>query len=221
MFNRWVSAKAVITMFITASLALAVGCGRQDQNPFAPDGAATVTKAPVRAAKKGGQKHQTVDSTEEGIASTSSTLYVQSDQGMFAPRQGGVLRVTMPVYGDAQTIRLKKAVFEVLDGSLDQRAEITMTAYSGYTLDDVWVAFDPSGLTFNPPARLTLVLQGPVTEDDVRQAYHLYGDGSNVESMATEVSSTGKAFLTVSFKVPGFSRYTLGGGQDQYAPEAW
>ena len=201
------SPTAKVALLAVTALLLS-GCADGLQSPMSSDHPA----APL--AKPGGQKHRTVDATAEGIASTSDQLYVQSDHGLFSTRQGGTLKVAMPEYGDETIVRLKKALFEVETGSLDRKVKIRMTCYSGTTLGDVWVAFDPSGLAFQPPARLTLHLRGPVTAEDVEEARHIYGSGEYVESISTEISETGEAFLKIVFEVPGFSEYSLGGDDD-------
>ena len=59
-----------------------------------------------------------------------------------------------------------------------------------------------------------------MTAEEVKEAYHIHGDGSNVESITTETDDYGRTFTNVVVRVPGFSRYSLGGGSS-YAPEAW
>ena len=203
------------TLLAVAALALLLGCSDGVQSPMSSD------QPPAALAKPGGQKHRTVDASTTGVSSTTDQLYTQSDHGLFSDHQGGTLKVTMPVYGDETTVRVKHVLFEVEPGSLTRKVKIRMTCYSGYTLEDVWVAFDPAGVTFAPPARLTLHLWGPVTAEDVQEVRHIYGSGSNVESITTEVSTNGEAFLKIVFDVPGFSEYSLGGDDDDlYADEA-
>ena len=181
-----------------AFAALLVACGGPDHGVLGPDGAAidaTGAKARVAAAKPVGQ--------DDAMA--------LSDQGLFSDDQGGTLKVFFPEYGDDIEVQLRKVIFDVDEGSLSESAMIKMTAHTGNTLDDIWVAFEPSGLTFSPSAHLELWLRGSVTADDVQQVYHLYGDGSNVESIDTVVETNGVAFLVVSFNVSSFSEYSLGG----------
>ena len=209
--SRQKTLRTCLMMLAAAFLVFACG-NRGPLSPESKTGGQENASSRTYAAKPGGQKHVTTTSEEAGVTSMSETLYVQSDHGNFSSHQGGSLRVTMPNYGDASTVRVKKVLFDVLPGSMEQnKARITMTVYSGQTLGDVWVSFDPSGLTFKPGAKLKLYLQGPVTEQDVRNAYHIYGNGSNVEQIATEITSSGEAYLIVEFDVPGFSQYSLGG----------
>jgi hypothetical protein len=97
-----------------------------------------------------------------------------------------------------------------------------MTVTSGTTLDDIRIEFDPSGLVFDPPALLELRLRGPVTEDEVRQAQHIYGDDpANIEAIETETYANGQTYLTVCISVPGFSEYSIGGDDEAGDDECW
>jgi hypothetical protein len=121
-------------------------------------------------------------------------------------------------YGTENDVRVKDVKFYVEANSVVGGGEhqITMGVHSGTTLDDVNIEFSPSGLAFSPAGTLTIALVGPVTAADVQQATHIYGDGSQVESITTVTDRKGNSFLKVVVKVPGFSRYSLGGGDDMY-----
>ena len=94
---------------------------------------------------------------------------------------------------------------------------ISMTVFSGSTLEDVVVAFRPSGLTFNPPATLELCLSGNLSREDanaveaaLRTVDHV--SGGQVEKIQTKGKKDGRAGWKVTVKIPGFSLYSWGSG---------
>lgn len=89
-----------------------------------------------------------------------------------------------------------------------------MQVTSGHTLNDIVVAFSPEGLTFDPPATLTLVLRGEVDPGAI-QVYHLHGGA--VEKASADVEY-GEKTSTVIVKIFSFSRYSLPGTDNP--PEA-
>jgi hypothetical protein len=73
----------------------------------------------------------------------------------------------------------------------------------------VAVAFTPSGLAFRPNATLEIVLVGKVDKKQVQKAYHTTGKGE-VTELPIKVRG-GRKYVKIRIKVPGFSRYSLGG----------
>ena len=89
-----------------------------------------------------------------------------------------------------------------------------MQVTSGHSLNDVVVAFSPEGLTFDPPATLTIALRGEVDPGAI-QVYHLHGGAVEKVSAAVE---DGERTTTITVKVFSFSLYVLG-GSDAAPPE--
>ncbi len=95
-------------------------------------------------------------------------------------------------------------------------------AKSTTSLSDVSVVFTPSGIVFNPPATLTLLLRGELSEEELNalKAYHHHN------GMVTEISVAivdGKKEWKITVKIPGFSRYSLetDEGYDPVDDEGW
>ena len=101
-------------------------------------------------------------------------------------------------------------MFQVAKKSIDKRVRIKMVVTSGRTLGDVSVKFTPEGQAFRPNAVLKLVLRGD-SLPEVKDAYHTHD--STVESIKVSYDRRGRKHVTLTIKVPGFSRYSLGGGR--------
>jgi hypothetical protein len=155
--------------------------------------------------------------TSSSLSTTGvgSLVKVQSVSDYYYPNSGCYMKMSIKNYATEADVVVKEASFEAGYRSLvggEQLVRIDMTVTSGTTLNDIDVAFGPSGLAFLPEATLTLKLAGPVTAEEVIAADHFGADGYYIESITTEVSMRGQSFLIVRVKVPGFSRYSLGGG---------
>jgi len=213
MSKRWVTRVAFAGLTLAGTLLL-IGCADVGQSPLAPG---TAARAGKPAQKTG------TSTTTATASSTGQTLYTKSASGWFSPGSGGSLDVKFAnKYGSWTDVRLKSATFQVAPGAIAAKTLITMDVTTGYTIDDVSVKFGPSGLTFNPEATLTLVFWGgsPVTEEELRlreaQGYHITGDGY-ISTVTQETDTQGNAYYIIVIKVPGFSRYSLGG--NDFAPE--
>lgn len=209
MIKRLVQGGTFAGLALAGALLLS-GCADVGQSPLAPGPAQT----PVRAAKPA---QKTGTSTTTSTSSTGQTLYTKSASGWFTPEQGGSLNVKFANnYGSWTDVRLKSATFQVDPGAIAAKTLITMDVTTGYTIDDVSVKFGPSGLTFNPEATLTLVFWGGSTlsEEELRlreaQGYHITEDGY-ISTVTQETDTQGNAYYIIIIKVPGFSRYSLGG----------
>ncbi|MBI2950610.1 hypothetical protein HYY27_00875 [bacterium] len=210
MLERHIPTRALFTLVVSAGTALLSGCGGLERHPLAPHPVTGLQEtgpslsghpvyltlsrgAPLRAAKR----------------VTGSEVYTQSASGWFSPGRDGELRVGFPRYADPGQVQVKRATFEVEEGSVGRRVEISMTAFSGTALEDVRIEFEPSGLAFSPPATLTLVLRGELDPGEVN-VYHT--EGSTVTRVSADFED-GEKTLTVVVKVPGFSTYSLGGDE--------
>ena len=185
---------------ILAGLALMIGCGL-GQTPLAPDQEAAITEAVqplIRAAKP------TKKTATGAVKATTKTI----------SGGGRSMTVKFRKYGAKTDVIVKEVRFTVAPNSIvgGGTHDITMTVYSGTTLDDVNVVFEPSGLQFDEPADLRIKLGGPANAGNVQQAQHIHGNGAYVESVSTETDKNGNSYLVVELKVPGFSRYSLGIG---------
>ena len=102
--------------------------------------------------------------------------------------------------------------FTVPDHALDHPVEITMTVY-GNTLEEMVVEFQPGGLNFLHHATLGIFLGHNLvhTPHDQLHAWHEHGDGSVEEANIFWLRIT-DAKVKMKIAVPGFSRYSPGGG---------
>ena len=138
-------------------------------------------------------------------------LYTQTASAWFSPEAPGGLKVFFnPYAGDGQ-VQVQSAVFEVPARGVNQKVEISMTAFSGVLLNDIQFQFSPSGLVFNTPATLTMALSGDVDKEELYglTVYHISSDGTVTEAAVQYSMTKG---CTLILEIPGFSRYSLGGG---------
>ena len=156
----------------------------------------------------------TISATTMTTAMTTSTvLNSKSTSDYYYPNWGFYPYLNFNYRNTTTDVVVKDAWFNADPRSLVGATEpvlIDMTVYSGSRLSDVNVVFNPSGLSFDPAATLTIRLMGPVTAQEVQTAWHFCNDGRYIELITTEVTKQGN-ILTVQIRVPGFSRYSLGG----------
>jgi hypothetical protein len=89
---------------------------------------------------------------------------------------------------------------------------ITMDV-SGTTLSQLVMAFQPAGLVFDPWAHINLsvgrdLIDLPLTD---LVAWHIYDDGT-AEQVPFSIVDNNPYHIQIFIKVPGFSRYGMGGG---------
>ena len=177
--------------------------------------------APLAPSESGLQQGQPLakKATDVSEVLAAEPMIQEASVSAWVPITGRTIPLNLPNYAADGDVAVGMTVFTVPRNSMTdgEGHEITMTVQSGTTLEDVQVVFGPSGLEFAPPARLALTLLGPVTEEDVRRATHIYADGC-IESIATQTDVRGTAFMLVTIRIPGFSRYSLGDGS--FSPEA-
>ncbi|OGG45362.1 MAG: hypothetical protein A3F84_27025 [Candidatus Handelsmanbacteria bacterium RIFCSPLOWO2_12_FULL_64_10] len=225
MFKRYII-KAVCTALALGGLL--VGCGGVNQQPLAPERAATLQRGGGSAysndnpftlvfAPKG------FDLSKARARAAKPTL-VREATGLFSPRRYGRLEVRFnrddddddgdDDDDDGDGVRVQRATFEVKKGAIDREVEISMSVFSGSALKDIGVKFTPSGLKFNPPATLELNLRGADRKDlQGLKCYHI--EGSEVTEISVKVTGNKKT-LILTVEVPGFSIYSLG---DELIPE--
>lgn len=210
--------KMAFRMLALAGIVLLSGCGSLSQSPSAPNLPAATRGLGERASFSDGPVYLSF-SPGASLRSTKPTaragIYTESASGWFSPVWEGRLQVSFPRYADAGEVQVKKATFEVERGAVEERQKITMRVTSGKSLSDVVIAFSPEGLSFDPPATLTIVLRGKVDPEAI-QVYHLHG--GVVEKTSAEVEE-GERTTTVIVRVFSFSRYVLPDGSEP-PPEA-
>jgi hypothetical protein len=98
-----------------------------------------------------------------------------------------------------------KVVLRVPRGAMVDQETVVM-AVKGWNLSELVIGFGPSGLEFLKDARLSILLGNGQVDLDLStlEAYH---DGQEVP-----VQVRGSRKVRIWVKVPGFSRYSLGGG---------
>ena len=164
-------------------------------------------QTPPRASKKGKKNKKSDD--DDNDDNDDNGLRTEQDSGNFSPNAKGDLKVNFKKYVSANKVQVKKATFSVAKKSIDAPVDISMVVTSGTTLGDVSVKFIPEGQVFRPDAELELVLRGD-NLPEVTSGYHAHG--STVESIDVSYDRRGRKHVTLIMSVPGFSRYSLGGG---------
>lgn len=127
--------------------------------------------------------------------------------------RGGNLKVESKTRNANQRDDLK-VNFCVPSGALDKNTHIEMAVH-GETLEELVIAFAPGGLVFNIPATVKI----KIGADRVNSAptglriNHEYSDGTVEEAVVNTFRMTGNGDVyVIEFEVPGFSRYSWGGG---------
>lgn len=228
-FFRCLWYSRVVLPFVVVVALLTNGCGNTPQGPSIETGASETT--PPRSTKLlGGVIGDVLTlNVDDALGSTVSTTdalllnpnsQVESDSDMFSYNQKGDLWTRFGFYANYQAgdIQVLEAEFQVDRYSVPKssgQVEIVMTVTSGTTLDDIAVAFDPHGFNFLPnrPATLKLTLRGK-NVPETRDGYHIH-DPDHVEKIEVayeEHDGLLEKRVTITMKVPGFSRYILGGG---------
>lgn len=103
--------------------------------------------------------------------------------------------------------------FVVPERALDEPTRIKVTLH-GDRLENLAIEFAPAGLVFNTPAELWIKIgKGRVHSSDLEDLLilHQYEDGK-VEEYGVEVDEEEEKYWLL-IKVPGFSRYSMGGGE--------
>ena len=144
-------------------------------------------------------------------------LYYGEDSDWFDPRKSGDLKVQFVTYTDKKKdeVQVEKVDFKFWrrtmvppKNAVKKRGkyEITMKVWSGWSLDQVLVQFEPSGMEFEKtPALMTVKLRGNISVDDARDyvVWHVSGNGNVTKVYAMVLADrTGVRFQIV---VPCFS----------------
>ena len=108
-----------------------------------------------------------------------------------------------------------KIALQVGQKTVAEDVVITMTVH-GSTLEDLVVAFDPGGFEFLKPAKL-IISVGKDRYTEIPEGVvvrHEYGD-STVEDITLYKLLVQKdgGRITIKVDIPGFSRYSMGGGE--------
>ena len=221
--------KAFYFMLTLAGFFLFTGCGVLNQTPLAPPAPAK-PQAGVKFDSNPGLFAITFSPKREFNPATRATKpsgrrYTKTASGWFSPESSGELKVNFEdVYNGVRGkngVRVKQATFKVEKGSIDHDVQISMTVVSGSTVEDVWVQFSPWGQEFHPSATLTLVLVGKLNKEDLNylEAFHIEGNLATEMSVQIVQGVDGEWIIIV--KVPGFSRYSLGGNDVIPGTDAW
>ena len=154
------------------------------------------------------------------VALSKPALRVVSATKTFLPGVEDEMRARHPEYVVGDQVQAKKAVLVAREESVPPPGvTVEMSLYSGTRLEDISVAFEPSGYEFERPARLRILLKGELTEEEVSglQAYHISGD--TVEPIDPRLVLTDAGNWRIIIRVPGFSEYSLGGDDDDVPPD--
>ena len=202
---------AILTSTLLAAT-LTIGCGTEYHSPVASNPEPTFTQA------EDGRTFITFSPQAQHRAAKVSAI----------PAQGRTVSKVFDANHNAFEIfdangtdhRLDDITvfFTVPDHALDHPVEITMTVY-GNTLEEMVVVFEPGGLTFLHHATLGVFMGHNLvhTPHNQLKAWHEHGDGSVEEANIFWLKVT-DAKVKMKIAVPGFSRYSPGGGFKLIAP---
>lgn len=193
--------KGITGFFVTLCLGTALflgGCGAERS----PMGSAAAEEP---AAKKG--KIDPGKPAPEPVPELSVSQWV-------TPALGGALYIADK--GDKEcAVDDMKAALAVDPFAVEEDVEITMKV-SGETLSDLAVTFQPGGLKFAQPALLTVKLGSERVTGEVHSLVvkHEYADGTVETAEISKIKTQKEGDITmISVVVPGFSRYSMGGGK--------
>ena len=179
--------------------------------------AAKAEKAAAREQAKA--ERQAARQANRGLALEGGISARETETKTIGPK-GGKLMVGY-LFGDSEGDDLI-AQLRIRKGALDEDTDITMSLYEEE--GQLVLAFQPGGLVFNPDAILSL----KVGEDHVGVleslvALHMYADPDTPTEMARikrivfvdddedDDDEDDDDYYKIMLKIPGFSRYSLGG----------
>jgi hypothetical protein len=144
-------------------------------------------------------------------------LYYGEDSDWFDPKESDKLKVQFVTYVDKKKdeVQVEKVEFRFWkntmvppEGAPEEKGkyQITMKVWSGWTLDQVLVQFEPTGTKFEKiPALMTVKLRGNISVAEAREyvVWHVSGNGTVSKVYALVLpDKNGVRFQIV---VPGFS----------------
>lgn len=174
-----------------------------------------INQPPAPAAKKTKAKKDAAlaarQAKKDARAEARAAKWLE-DSGSFGP-EGGTLKVGDKLGpGGKDDVRV---LFIVPEGSLSPEASpvfITMSLEVSEDLSQMTLNFGPSGTEFNPPAKLKIKLGKETAEAlGFQSMIGLHFSGDKVDEIPLRIEP-GRKDVEVFLKVPGFSRYSLGGG---------
>jgi len=245
--NTW-RRRATVSLAGLALGALLVGCGAMDRTPMASD-EAVVEDVPASAmdgARLVFSPTALLQGAAKRVKSDASSLTRKAAK-RFNPNWRDDLSVVFPKYGDKDILRVKKARFIVkrksitgLEPNSGRKYKISMEVTTGTTLDDIEIAFTPSGLKFAPEATLKLLLKGTMSvggarklagvdsedEDDSDDGtpgdegviYHVSKNGQITQVPVTIREKKSGWLLTI--RIPGFSEYNWDDVPEAFIPQS-
>lgn len=210
--------RCIITGAIFTGLTLGtllIGCGDLNQQPIAPAAALRGDggKGPSDGLSTLVFSVKAPDQSTTQARAAKPTVHRQVSR-TFSPNRDGELEVEFDDDDDGSrgAVRVKKVAFNVKARSINRAYRIDMGVSAGPSLEDVAVTFSPSGIVFNPPASLRIVVRGRVDASKCL-AYHTHG--SSVTRIPVSASYD-DGETEILLQVPGFSVYSL---DDSRAPE--
>lgn len=203
--------KRFLELVCAVALTALIGCGSEKAPLASADENATLEQSAAPAYISFGAP---------GSAKIAVVKRTEKVSGWFFQDQWGSIEYSDWSWGDDDTngsIILKRAWFAVEWGGIHEATEISMTASWGKRVKDVSIAFTPSGLDFSPPSTLEITLHGPLQDSMFnQQVYHTDSNGHTSQLAIAEIrkerNDGNNSQWVIVIKIPGFSRYSLGGG---------
>ena len=220
MFGRFNStaARVTFTLLTMACFVILSGCGDLSRSPLVSDPAATIQEGSGQSSLSDSPSYIVLSPRALRAAKPGSKDQEKDQESVSdkfkVGKTGGELEIKLPGKADKEDlVCVKKVKFKVDKKSIEQTYDISMTVFTGSTLEDVMLAFTPSGIAFEPPATLEIYVEGAV-DADLLKAYHITGDGE-VTEVGMDIDKKRKEWK-ITIKVPGFSRYDLSGNDDYW-----
>ena len=224
--NRRIGKFGMMALIGVALLVLAglVGCGT-DQSPMASQDEAQLVPAEGKsvltfstdafqpAAKKGKKDKEDEEAEEDEEDEEAEDDEKAEGEEKSAKKKigkrGGSLKVDLRnERGGQDDIKVK---FTVPKDALEENEEISMTV-TGTTLSDLVIVFTPSGLIFREDARLDIKLGKDLVDLELDELVVAHTDVNGTVTLFGLVVKEDDE-VEISIRVPGFSRYSLGGGE--------
>ena len=209
--KRLLTLTSAVALMLTASTSFAVdetSWGAVKANiTYTADGSAYLSFGGLQPAAKKGGKGGGGDTSDP---SDGELTYMGKETQRVRPGHAQTFRIVNDDLAGTDYKYLVK--FKVNNNSLTKPVDITMITY-GKTLSELVIVFAPAGLDFLIDAELYIKLGNNRVDlnVDTLKVNHEHHDGTVEDATITEIRKNDtnvELFVTV----PGFSRYSLGGG---------
>jgi hypothetical protein len=178
--------------------------GRRDDDD---DGDVTVVSSAIQRAEEEGCGNDAW--TAEAYSAWANQVWDEQASEKIGPRGGKLRLKARNGQGGNDDI---KVVFTVPEGALDCEVEICI-GLRGATLNNLEIGFAPTGQEFNIPAELKVKVGKDALGLEPEEIEVIHHHGNELEEVEISELVEGRKDIELVIKVPGFSRYSMGGGE--------